>query len=69
MKVNWMKSPFYIVTERTYKSFDRRRQCFYCHGPFEVGDEVAVANTDEGNKLLHDACAADWLISVAPTLD
>lgn len=37
---------------------DSHRSCWICGVPFKVGDGMTVANTAQGNKLMHSRCYA-----------
>ena len=53
--VNWARE-LYIVSKSTLRAADHRRRCWICGDKYKVGDGQTVANTDEGNKLMHSRC-------------
>jgi len=55
LEVNWARE-LYRVTDNTLEVADRRRRCWICHGKFNVGDGMTIANTARGNKTLHTRC-------------
>ena len=55
LDITQTRAGLYTVTDRIKGMFPHRR-CFKCGKSFEVGDSVAVAFTDRGNKLFHDDC-------------
>ena len=55
LQVNWERR-LCTVTTTTLGIADSRCHCWICGGRFKVGDGMWVANTDQGNKVIHVRC-------------
>lgn len=54
LEVNWSRR--YVMTKSGMQAAPGRRHCWMCHQAFEVGDDMTVVNTPEGNKLVYSRC-------------